>query len=222
MCREHENTMDGMKGIKIIVISLPGSPRRQAIAAKLAAWGVGESDYIFSDGVRIGGKEELYAYEKESMDISEADLVCSPMLDRNENGDLGCLLAHLQVYRYIISNNLSHTLVIEDDIDFCIPLQYFTEHAAAYCAHDYMFVHPEYLFGTQGQIVSLAAAKHLWDLRRQIIELGKPIDLLIWHKFTDPQMDYVLCHPLPPIVRHAEDFWDADTSERLRINNRTM
>lgn len=206
-------------GIKIIVISLPGSPRRHTIAAKLAAWGVSEGDYVFSDGVRIGNKEELFAYEKECMDIGESDIVTSPMLDRNENGDLGCLLAHLQVYKYILSNNLSHTLVIEDDIDFCVSLEYFAEHASEYCSHDYMFVHPEYLFGTQGQIVSHAAAKHLWDLRRQILELGKPIDLLIWHKFTVPKLDYVRCYPLPPIVQHAESFWDAETSERIRINN---
>lgn len=196
----------------VLIISLPGSPRRESISEHLNEIGLTKASTChFINGVRIKNINDLLQHQIHAMEIPQDRTVCSPLLQ--ELGDLGCLLAHLQACKFIVENKLAYTLVLEDDVEI-YDIQALYNHEEDLCKNDFTFVHPEYLFGTQGQVISFNAAKHLWDARQYILTIGRPWDIVIWHKLVPIEYH----RSLLPFVKHAVEYFDPKASERLQIN----
>jgi len=91
----------------IFVISLPGSPRRNAIAGHLAHWR-GRWDFI----------DAVNGYD---LSRKELDAVYDVMLTRRAIGrsmslpEIGCALSHRIAYERILRDGLDSAIVLEDD-----------------------------------------------------------------------------------------------------------
>lgn len=92
----------------ILVISLKNSPRRETISKRLTGLGL---NFEFFDAI----------YGK---DLSEAQLkkIDFEFYPKNYGakkpltlGEIGCAISHVNVYEYIVKNNLEETIVLEDD-----------------------------------------------------------------------------------------------------------
>jgi collagen beta-1,O-galactosyltransferase len=69
-------------------------------------------DYKYFIG--IDGETELYKYKFNIMQN-----YIDPLLNRKINvGEIGCMLSHYFVWKYIVDNNISKCLVLEDDATF--------------------------------------------------------------------------------------------------------
>jgi glycosyl transferase family 25 len=94
----------------LFVVSLPGAPRRAAMAQRLASW---PGEWSFVDGV---DGESLSAQElREVYDEVRAVQTCGRPLAPAE---IGCALAHRRVYELMAQRRLDAALVLEDDACF--------------------------------------------------------------------------------------------------------
>jgi hypothetical protein len=203
-------------GIPILVVSLPGSSRRERITKDMHENGL---EFTFSDGVVIISEEDVKTHLDE-FDIS--GLREGKLTDRL--GNVGYTFAFIRAIKYIIDNSIEWTLLIEDD-SVLLPdgIKVLKEDPGRYKKFNgWLVVHAvydRYWWGTNGQIVSLDCAKDLWSKRKEMIEHSmydheRQLDRLIfdsnftkWSKTTEP---FII------------DTWsgvdDPNDSERIRLN----
>ena len=169
--------------IPILVISLPGSKRREYVTNDMKE---NELEFTFSDGVMIQNENDIQKYldEFDIHDLREGKFT-------EKFGDFGCTFAFIRAFKYIIDNNIEWTLLLEDD---CILLpdgvKVFKEHPEKYKTFNgwlvvYNGLKPN-LWGNVGQIISLDCAKDLWSKRKEIMEsvlyvYDKQLDMLMYH-----------------------------------------
>lgn len=92
----------------ILIISLKHSPRREVISQRLNGLGL---KFEFVDAVY--GKELAEEQLKEiDRDFSVKRFNTKKPLTL---GEIGCALSHIKVYEYIVKNNISQAIILEDD-----------------------------------------------------------------------------------------------------------
>lgn len=94
----------------LFVVSLAGSPRRGAMARRLAQWPGAWSFVDAVDGRALSPQELEVAYDE-----ARAVRTCGRPLSLPE---IGCALSHRRVYEIIAQRNLAAALVLEDDAEF--------------------------------------------------------------------------------------------------------
>lgn len=198
---------------EVLTISLRDSPRRQVMMEHFEEIGLTkECVCSFVDGVKVTNKQELFEHQVQFMDILSENVIDCPLM--HKIGDMGCLLAHLKACKYIIDNNIEYALVLEDDV-VIYDMDRLKSTEEVLCKYNFTFVHPVFSFGAQGQVVSLNAAKQLWELRHAILACGQPWDLILWHK----GIPFNFAVTNLPFVKHRVSFNDPNTSERIQLNN---
>jgi hypothetical protein len=208
--------------IKILVISLPGSKRREEITKKINNV---DLKFEFIDGVKVSNIEELQPI---FIDFDLQDI--NPIPAKNiEWGTVGCGLAYLRVVKYIIDNNIDHCLILEDDVSFIDSgIKNFKKNPEKYMNQcSWLMVHKQIIthnFGTTGQIVNINGAKKIWSNRKKLIEAlmdNTGIDTAIIETEKFNIVDY--CKPNSDDLYIVEAFADSTinnpiNSERSEIN----
>jgi len=204
------------------VISLPGSPRRPAIAAHLEARGI---PYRFWDGVRVpadaAGRQGLLRSLAPGLDASRVTLT---------DGTLGTLLAYVTLWRHLAyeeEEGSGGALVLEDDV-VCNPgvdvarALADADALAGQLRGDYCFLHwyPCRPTGAQAQIVTRKAARMLADHTQAVLEKNSPVDLMLWENCAVADLAIGNAYGVTGtwLFRHASDYGDEAQSERMRIN----
>lgn len=97
-------------------------------------------------------------------------------------GDLGVLLAFMQVWETIVRRRLPYAFILEDDVVANPNYADVTTHEVTMGEGvDYAFVHPYGGFGMYASCVTLAGAEKLVAARERLIALDKPVDLALWN-----------------------------------------
>ncbi|MDU4895525.1 MAG: glycosyltransferase family 25 protein [Haemophilus parainfluenzae] len=102
---------------KIIVISLKHSKRRENIAKRLSGLGLDFSFFDATDGKKLSAS----VLESVDYDFYPKHYLSPKPLTL---GEIGCAMSHINVYEYIIENNIESAIVLEDD---AIVSHYFEE-----------------------------------------------------------------------------------------------
>lgn len=98
--------MTMLNNYKILVISLPGSPRRKQIVQEFAKH---EVDFEFVDAIR-GNSLDLYNDERiNTKRLTEIGMIKIP-------GNVGAALSHIKCHQKIVEENLDFALIFEDDM----------------------------------------------------------------------------------------------------------
>lgn len=94
----------------LFVVSLPGSPRRAAMARRLAQW---PGEWSFVDGVdgMSLSREELAAVYDEARALRAGGRALS-------RPEIGCALSHRRIYEVIAGRGIGTAVVLEDDAAF--------------------------------------------------------------------------------------------------------
>ena len=96
---------------KTYVINTNGRPDRlRNMTERFIKLGLCESVKEFIE------KYRFKAIEGGSIEKSKLNLSANPIKKLN-NGEIGCYLSHIQIYREIIKNGYKNTLILEDDAD---------------------------------------------------------------------------------------------------------
>ena len=98
--------------LEVFVLNLETDTEKRAHMEELCKrYGVNCFFVDAVDGSGLSNNEigKIYSLEKSLQRIKRA---LSP-------GELGCLLSHKNVYRHIVENNISRSLILEDDVDLC-------------------------------------------------------------------------------------------------------
>lgn len=162
----------------VIVISLPGSPRRATIAAELARIG---ATFTFWDGVVVGRDTTPAAYL--AREFPGADV-------RNtlNHGTLGCLMAYLHLCRHLASDaaGADATLVLEDDVEFLGDARAWAAFdwdgfRERYGERDWTFLHwySHLPNATQAQVITRRGAQRVWSRAVEVLNTDEPIDIAI-------------------------------------------
>lgn len=110
---ERHNIENGelVNKIPVIIISLEKhKSRRIAMEKKIKNTILQNYKYF----IAIDGETDLYKYKFNIMEN-----YIDPILNRKINvGEIGCLLSHYFVWKYIVENNLDRCLILEDDTTF--------------------------------------------------------------------------------------------------------
>jgi len=182
---------------EILILSLPGSPRREKIY---------NFPFKFFDGVLIKTKEDM---EKICSEFGIDSKIIHP---NKKFGSLGCSFGHLSVMKYIVDNNIPRLLYFEDDViltdDIKIPQN---------IEYDILFVHKHAKdgWGAEGQVVSLQGAKKYLNNAENILSSEHLHDLILLipslnNTGINVQIsDYIFCE-------QPENY---ELSERLKINS---
>ena len=192
----------------ILIISLPGSKRRDRIMKRFEKY---KGRVMFIDGVYIRSERD----RKRWMDILGLDYSSVKNILLKGNGELGCALAHVNAYKYMIDNNINRAVIMEDDavqMDNS-SIEYIENYKMTEEEPSINFLGEVDMYGLQAQIITLQGAKNLYKHRQSLITL-EPIDIVIWHKRIP--IDYIRG---PRLFKHENTFNDSDTSERIQINN---
>lgn len=201
---------------QILIISLPNSSRRPEISALMKKHGL---HFQFMDGVLVNNDSDLYHLQSTEFDTENKQ---SPFLPYRP-GDLGCSLAYLKCFKFIMNHKFEYTMILEDDIEISENgLKNLASSEFNYCNHELMFIHDMEHYGTQGQIVSLNGAKKLWNQRLKIMTDGTPIDHLIWGSHLDLKWSSCKYSKLPWVVKHKHNYNDMKCSERLKFNDKSV
>lgn len=190
----------------ILVISLPGSPRRPAMARRLAQWRGAWSFLDATDGEALAPAELAAVYRD-----AEALRAYGRSLSRAE---IGCALSHRRAYEWIVAQGAGAAIVLEDDAE---PSPSFAAFAASgtdfafdvvslYTSSALVRRRPErevagvalhraagMVTNTVGYLVSRRGAERLLQATRRIC---RPAD---WPVFPQDLAFYVSS---PPLVRH--------------------
>ena len=188
----------------ILVISIPGSKRREHMKELLKDY---PGKIQFMDGI-IVTDDATKRYHMKQLDLPES-------LETIRGGDLGCALAHIYTYKYIIDHGLERVLILEDDVDVTVPnaldeIADYT-HPKTEMEPHLIWLHPQDSFGTQAQLVSQEGAQVLYEHRARL--LARQIDMAIWGH--DVPVMYVRG---PVLFKHQFEFNDFATSERMQLN----
>lgn len=92
----------------IFIISLKNSPRREFISKRLSDLGL---DFQFVDAVY--GKE----LSKEQLDTIDFEFYPQKYAARKPLtlGEIGCAMSHINLYQYLVDNNIENAIILEDD-----------------------------------------------------------------------------------------------------------
>jgi GR25 family glycosyltransferase involved in LPS biosynthesis len=105
------NSVKILNSVKIIIINLKRSAdRKKDMENKMKSLNL--TNYVFFEAV--DAKVDLYKYNYKTMDNW-----VDPDQNRGIiNGEIGCSLSHYLVWKYIVENNISKALILEDDVVF--------------------------------------------------------------------------------------------------------
>ena len=204
--------------MRTFVVSLPGSPRREA-TPHLGL------PFEFSDGVLLPLErvEFLQAWMREHFPdlTSTDDYAARNMLSQ---GSLGTLLAFVHLFQRIAEQDDPFCLVLEDD---CVANPAFEfahvdwdDLHATYGRPMFLFLHKcSYRFGLVAQLVTREGARFVLDRVYQLLNMSIPIDLYIWqHPEITRASVYFETHHTAWLFEHVTPVEHAATSERIRIN----
>lgn len=199
-----------------LVISLPGSERRQHINKTLSNSNV---PFYFIDGCLIQNEDDaIKEFNIHGMNPT-FDLVAQEGI-----GTLGCSLAFIRAFAHIITNNIQTALVLEDD---AVPLhsdwvdrvdEYLDESYVAENPFDYLYMHGNTRFGNQAQLVTNNGARILYQHKNYL--MFEPMDFAVRNLPLRYQTPFKVQHCSEQLFCHKFMFNDISTSERLRINAR--
>lgn len=157
----------------VVSLDVPDNPRRDAMRRLLR--GV---PFEFADGVLVRDVDRDLAAWCAARGLAEPG---PPDFFRPKPGDLGVLLAFLQVWETVAARRLPHAFVLEDDVVANPALADAARHQVAFAPDvDLAFLHPFGGFGMYATYVTLAGAQKLVAARERLIALDKPIDLALW------------------------------------------
>ena len=100
--------------MRIFVISLKGDPRRKKISQHLLGLGINFEFFDAVDG------SNLAINHKKMIDVEATFKNMSRGLS---DGEYACALSHVFLYKKIISEEIAHSLVLEDDVLTTIDLK---------------------------------------------------------------------------------------------------
>jgi len=203
--------------IKILVISLPASSRRERVKTIFDEQNL---QFEFIDGVKIQNDQDLANILK-TFDINEIDHISNLKW-----GDVGCGLAFLNACKYIIDNNIQNVLLCEDDPEFKEGIEVFKTSPETYLGKcNWLMVHPHIKenYGMNGQIVNIEGAKQLWDQRHLVVNKllnDIPIDISIIDNTIGVNIDWCDCeaYNIPYILQQYYPANDGEHSERIQLN----
>lgn len=98
--------------IKIIVLSLLDSDRREIISDRLKSNGFNDFEFFDAFDARQINIDEL-------KNIFNIDKFTSEYRRRPAKGEIGCTISHIAIWNYIIEKKYDRVLVVEDDAFFC-------------------------------------------------------------------------------------------------------
>ncbi len=197
----------------VLIVSIPGSPRRQRITTLMHSLGV---PFRFCDGIVVSNTEEVGGHLRNlGLDNVNIDAVNLPY------GDLGCMLAHLYVCKMIVDECIPWAMVLEDDVDFnpAIERDVATMDLSPYVCSDWTFIHPNYGFSMLGQIVTYVGAKKVMQQASMIVTCGYAIDIVLFSSAMKKDFSIATCY--------GSEFWLVDQktpyntlefSERMQLN----
>ena len=191
--------------LPVLVISIPGSKRREKISKMFDGY---KGRFRFSDGI-IAKTDEDRRYHLKKLDLPES--LMDKMLTK---GELGCALAHVYAYKYIIDNKLPRALILEDDVEFTEEggLDKLSTYEIPENEPHMRFLHGADMYGFQAQVVTQEGAQALYNHRDKLI--CDAIDIVVWHKRIP-----VHYSKGPVYFKHSVPFNDESTSERIQINH---
>lgn len=199
----------------ILIISLPGDPRRARMDAVMARLGL-TPRYV--DGVRIKDYADYLEWCERLQIAPRGALPDAP-------GNVGFTLAWLNLVHTMVVEGVQAALVLEDDAEVTsdAAIARFALAPRAYLGHaDVLFVHPhaEFKYGTQAQVLSFAGALKLWKARDFLLhDAGCLIDIAIMHDRIrgGPTHATAAERGLWPLFQQNEPFNDARYSRRLQL-----
>lgn len=171
----------------VIVISLPGSPRRPKILAELARIGVTPT---FWDGIMIPHDRDAYL---------AAQFPGAAIRNTLTHGTLGCLMAYLLLCKRLGGGDDSpnDTLVLEDDVQFLGGAGDWAAFdwdafRARYGERDWTFMHwySHQPNATQAQVITRRGAQRVWARAVEVLNSDEPIDLAIHIEKMFDHADY--------------------------------
>ena len=205
--------------MKILVISLPKSKRRELIIEEMKKYNL---DFEFSDGVLIKTYDDMKPY------MEEFELIDTGTDDKKSGrmGDIGYTLAVIKAFKYIKDNHIQWTLLTEDDIVF---EKDSVKRISEYTVYNgWLMVHElaKKGQGTIGQVVSIDIINTMWEKRQYIFDCSlytngtKQLDELIinynmieWKDSVDFGLPYLL-------NTYLERNETAANSERINLNEK--
>ena len=138
---------------------------------------------------------------------------------RQKPGDLGVLLAFMQVWEHIVQNEISSAWILEDDVVANPLLNNVFDHTVFIpSGADVAFVHPYGGFGMYCTYVTLEGAKKLVASRERLIALDKPVDLSLWHGDLPELRTMSLQATTDWLFVQASPLNDSNHSQRVALN----
>lgn len=197
----------------VFVLSLnqPGNQRREHMRRLLQ--GV---EFEFLDGVVIKNVDQDLA---SWCQVRHLPLPSAPsVFFQPKPGDLGVLLAFMQVWETIVQRRLPYAFVLEDDV-VANPAIDALRHSVVLAPDvDIAFLHPFGGFGMYVTYVTLAGAEKLVAARERFIALDKPVDLALWEGDL-PQLRMVSSHGRGDwLFVQASPLNDIQHSQRVAVN----
>lgn len=202
--------------VNVYVISMPGSPRRPVISSHLAANSI---PFTFWDGVLVPADAEG---RRQLIRDAGGDPDGVTLVD----GTLGCLLAHVGLWRHLADGaNTEVAMVLEDDVMCNSAVDFRSLDVDALMKnHDYCFLHmyPCRPTGAQAQLITPAAARLLTLNASAILAKNSPVDLMVWMNLPKSVSlrigDAYRGGHGAWLFRHASNYDDVSHSERMQIN----
>jgi GR25 family glycosyltransferase involved in LPS biosynthesis len=208
-----------MVGPPTFVVSLPGSPRRQAVIQVLSSIGL---RFTFWDGIFLKDTKDL-EYWKRTLGID-------PELNSQlTTGTLGCKLAFMSLFYTLgLALESGHmkfdfVLVLEDDVVLNPQFNWNTIVWHDYVQAEYTHLHllpPNLRCGNQAQLITSSGILKLKANISRLFAADCPIDLLLWNSsLRVADMSHASYHePHNWLFKHAVPYLDPNGSERLQIN----
>lgn len=196
----------------VLSLNTPGNPRREHMRRLLH--GV---TFEFVDGVIVQNVDR----DLESWCASRH--LPTPMTStffQPKPGDLGVLLAFLQVWETIVSRGLPYAFVLEDDVVANASIDVFRHQVAFAPDVDLAFLHPYGGFGMYITYVTLAGARKLVAARERFIALDKPVDLSLWEGDLPEVRMVSSCGSADWLFVQASPLNDVVHSQRVAVNER--
>ena len=206
--------MPSLRDGNVFVVSLnvPQNPRRDHMRTLMD--GV---PFEFADGVLVKNVDA----ELEAWCVKRG--LGSPMTStffQPKPGDLGVLLAFMQVWETVVERRLPYAFVLEDDVVANPSGMDVTRYDVAVGdGVDYAFLHPYGGFGMYASFVTLAGAEKLVAARERLIALDKPVDLALWNGDVPELRIISMCGMSNWLYVQSTPLNDAAHSQRVAIND---
>ncbi len=205
LIKSKRETYEMYQTLPAFVISIPNSKRRPKVEAMFRDY---RGPFMFLNGV-IAKTDEDRKYHLRNLGRPES--LFDKMLTK---GELGCALAHVYAYKYIVENKIPRALIMEDDIEFAEDgvLEKLQKYRVPQNEPHITFLHDTDMYGLQAQVITLDGARFLYNNRDKLI--CDAVDMVIWHKRIP--VEYTRG---PAYFKHGVPFNDPNTSERIQLNH---